>query len=56
MDHSGTADTTNSPTELSSMPPESGFVPGHNNKKHSVFLKDAQIPQEARDGLSSLVE
>ena len=52
----GTADATNSPTELPSMLPESSLQPEHNSKKHSVVLQDAQIPQEAKDGLSSLLE
>ena len=49
-------DTTNSPAELPCMPPESSFQPGHNNTKQSVGLQDAQIPQEAKDKLSSLLE
>ena len=52
----GTADTTNSPTELPSMPPESSFQPEEDNIKHAIVLQDAQIPQEAKDGLSSLLE
>ena len=49
-------ETTNSPAELPSMPPESTFQPEHNNTKQSVVLQDAQIPQEAKDKLSSLLE
>ena len=51
----GTADTTNSPMELPSMPPELSCQPEHNNTKHSIFLQDAQIPQEAKYGLSALL-
>ena len=50
-----TADTANTPTELPNMPPDSSFQPEHNNTKDSVVLQDAQIPQEAKDGLSSLL-
>ena len=52
----GTADTTNIPTELPSMLPESSVQPEHNNAKHSIVLLDAKIPQEAKNGLSSLHE
>ena len=52
----GTADTTNSLIKLSYMPPESSFQPEHNNTKHSIVLQDAHTPQEAKDGLSSLLE
>ena len=52
----GTADTTNSPVELPSMLPESSFHSEHNIPKHSIVLHNAQIPQKAKDGLSSLHE
>ena len=51
----GTTDTTNNPTELPNMPPESSFQPEHNNTMHSTVLHDAQIPLEAKDGLSILI-
>ena len=51
----GTADTTNSPVELPSMPPESSFQPEHNTTKYSIVLQDAQIPQETKDELSSIM-
>ena len=38
------------------MPPESNFQPEHNINKHSIVLMDTHIPQEAKDGLSSLLE
>ena len=47
-----TADTTNNPRELLSMPPESGFQLEYNNTKHSIVLQDVQIPQKAKDRLS----
>ena len=38
------------------MPPESSFQLEHRINKHSIVLEDAHILQEAKDGLSSLVE
>ena len=38
------------------MPPESIFQQEHKITKHSIVLQDAQIPQEAKDGLSQLLE
>ena len=38
------------------MPPELSFQPEQNNSKQSIILQDAQIPQEAKDKLSSLLE
>ena len=35
---------------------ESCFQPEHSNTKQSVVLQDAQIPQEAKGKLSSLLE
>ena len=55
MDQDGTADTVNSPTELPCIPPDSSFQPGH-NMKHSIALQNAHIPQETKDGLSSLLK
>ena len=52
----GTMDTTNSPEELLSMPTESGFEPKHSITKDTIVLWDAQISQEAKDELSSLLE
>ena len=52
----GTADTASSPTEFPSMPPESSLQPEHNNTKHSIVLQNAYIAQDAKDGLSSLLE
>ena len=49
-------DTANSIVKLPSMLPESSFQPELNNAKQSVVLQDAQIPQEAIDKLSSLLE
>ena len=51
-----TANITNIPKELPSMPPEPSFQSEHNTIKHSIVLQDAQIPQEAIDRLSSLLE
>ena len=48
-------DTTNCPVGLLRMPPESTFHPEH-NAKQSIVLQDAQIPQEAKDKLSSFLE
>ena len=56
MTTDGTADTKYSLAELPSMSPKSSFQPEHNNTKHSVVLQDVQIPQEAKDGQSSLLE
>ena len=47
---------TNKPVELPCLPPESSFQPEHNINRHSIVLEDAHIPQEAKDGLSSLLE
>ena len=47
----GTADTTNSPKELTCMPPESSFQPDYSNTKHSVVLQDAYIPQTGKGRL-----
>ena len=38
------------------MPPESSFQLNHKNTKYSVVLQDTQIPQEAKYGISSLLE
>ena len=38
------------------MLPESGFQLEHNINKNSTVLEDAHIMQEAKDGLSSLLE
>ena len=38
------------------MLPESSFQPEHNNMKQSIVLQVAQIPHEAKDKLSSLLE
>ena len=48
--------TMNKPAELPCMTPESSFQPDHNINKHSIVLEDAQILQEAKDGLSSLLQ
>ena len=45
-----------SSVKLPSIPPEPGFQPEHNNTKQSVVLQDAQIPQEAKDKISSLLD
>ena len=50
------SNTANTPAELPRMSFESSFQPGHNNSKQSILLQDAQIPQEAKDELSSLLE
>ena len=47
---------TYSPAELPNMLPESGFQPEQNGLKPPVLLEDAQIQQEAKDKLSSLLE
>ena len=47
---------TNNPVELPCMPPKSHFQLEYSNTKHSIVLQDAHIPQEARDGLSFLLE
>ena len=52
----GTADTTNILTELPSLPPESSIQSQCNITKHSVVLHDAQILQEAKGELPSLLE
>ena len=49
-------DTTNSPVEILSMPPESSFQLEHNNTKQSVVLQDAQILQKAKEKVSALLE
>ena len=38
------------------MMPESSFQLEHSDTKHSIVLQDVHIPQEAKDGLSSLLE
>ena len=38
------------------MPPESSVQPEQINLKQLILLKDAQIPQEVKDKLSSLLE
>ena len=38
------------------MLPGSSFQPEHNINRHSIVLEDAHIPQEAKDGLASLLE
>ena len=38
------------------MLPESSFQSEQNNSKQLILLQDAQIPQEAKDKLSSLLE
>ena len=48
------SNTTISSAELPSMPPELTKL-DQNNSKQSVNLQDEQIPQEARDELSSLL-
>ena len=42
-------DTTNSPAELPSVLPESGFHLESYNTKQSIVIQDAQIPQKAKD-------
>ena len=37
------------------MLPESSFQPEHSNPQQSIVLHNAQIPQEAKDKLSSLL-
>ena len=47
----------NSPTELPTIPSESSFqLKCKNLKRHSVILQDTQVPQEAREKLSSLLK
>ena len=46
----------NKPTELPYLPLGSSFQLEHNIKKHSMILEDVHILQEAKDGLSSLLE
>ena len=48
--------TTNSQIELPSVPPESHFQPEQNNLKPLIPLGDPQIPHEAKDKLSLLLE
>ena len=51
------ADIRNSPTELPTIPPPSSFQPEHDIlKRQSVILQETQVPQEAEDNLSSLLE
>ena len=50
------ADTANSLVELLSMLPESRVQPEHSNLKQLIILQDAQLQQEAKDKLSSLLE
>ena len=45
-----------SPVELLSMLPESSFQLEQNGLKQSILLQDAQIPQEVKNKLSSLLE
>ena len=52
----GTTTMKTKPEKLPCMPPESFFWPEHNINKHSIVLEDAHIQQEAKDGLSSLLE
>ena len=52
----GTADTTSSSIELSFMLPKSSFQLEHSNTKHPIVLHDAQILQESKDGLYTLLE
>ena len=54
-----TCGTSNAPSSLMkspSMPPESSFQPEGNNARHAIVLQDAQIPQEAKGGLSLLLD
>ena len=51
----GTASTTGRHMELPCMAPESSFQPYQHNAKQSTVLQGAQIPQDAKDGLVSLL-
>ena len=47
----------NSSTPLPTIPTESNFQPEHHElKKQSIILQDTQVPQEARDKLSSILD
>ena len=48
--------TAISPLELLSMPPESSLQLKQNGLKQLILLQDPQIPQEAKDKLSLLLE
>ena len=50
------SNTKYNPAKLPAMPPELSFQPEQNNLKQWIILQDVQIPQEARDKLSSLFE
>ena len=52
----GTATTTGKPTQLPCMLPESSIQLAQSNAKQSIALEDAQISQDAQDGLASLLE
>ena len=52
----GTVSTTGKPMELPCIPPESSFLLEQSNAKQSIVLKDAHILQDAKDGLTSLLE
>ena len=56
MDHRCTVSTIDKQTELPRMPSESSFQPECSNTKHSTVLPDVHIPQDAKDGLASLLD